>query len=509
MKLIEVMKILSSKADDQSLGSSTDFGESVRTELDFWEVQHEQEKSLNREPLGYSIDSRTVREGDLFFAIKGENHDGHHFVADVLSKGAIAAVINRESASAIQKQVSKDFRLQTSDSSLLIFVDDTLAALQKLSKNVLKKWRGQLVAVTGSAGKTTTKDLIAAVLSEAGQVTKTQGNFNNAIGLPLSILKMESNGVHADDFDFGVFEMGMNHAGELAELTRIAPPDMAVVTNVAAVHLEFFDSIDGIANAKAELVQGVKPEGAAVLNMDDPRVERMRHLREDLTVRTYGIEQPADVMARDIKSDGLGGTNFLLVTPTGEIPAHLALVGKHNLYNGLAAAAVGDFYQVPLETIAQAFASITPPKMRGEILRFAEGFTVIDDSYNSNPRALVEMVTTLSASEGYLRKIVVAGEMLELGEAGAQLHFEAGQKIAALGVDLLLGVRGLASDLIRGAWAAGMPEDTAIFFATPNEAGEFLAEAVQTGDLILVKGSRGVKTEVVVERLKAGSQKSA
>jgi UDP-N-acetylmuramoyl-tripeptide--D-alanyl-D-alanine ligase len=319
---------------------------------------------------------------------------------------------------------------------------------------------------------------------------------------------MEADGAHADDFDFGVFEMGMNHAGELTELTRMAPPDIAVVTNVAAVHLEFFNSIDAIANAKAELVQGVKPQGAAVLNADDFRVARMRDLRNDLLIRTYGIEQPASVMARDIQADGLGGTDFLLVTPNGEINAHLALVGKHSLYNALAAAAVGDFYQVPLEKIAHAFAAIAAPKMRGEVLRFIPGFTVIDDSYNSNPRALVEMVTTLSSSQGYQRKIVVAGEMLELGEAGPELHFEAGQKIAELGVDLLLGVRGLANDLVNGARATGMVDDAAIFFATPAEAGEFLAQAARTGDLILVKGSRGVKTEVVVEKLKATNQKS-
>ena len=181
----------------------------------------------------------------------------------------------------------------------------------------------------------------------------------------------------------------------------------------------------------------------------------------------------------------------------------LAFVG---MAAGLAAAAVGDFYNVSLEKITAAFASIAAPKMRGEVLRFAEGFTVIDDSYNSNPRALVEMVTTLNASRGYARKVVVAGEMLELGEAGAALHVEAGQKIAERGVDLLLGVRGLARDLINGARAAGMADDAALFFATPNEAAEFLAKAVRAGDLILVKGSRGVKTEVVVERLKARSQ---
>ncbi len=494
MKLIEILNTLSSIGNDQVLGKSTDNVYAVSPSLDFPKLVEGQENYVDREPLGYSIDSRTIRQGDLFFAIKGEHHDGHQFVAEVLSKGALAAVVNRESGEPVRQ------------AGLLLFSDDPLATLQKLANRVVSKWRGQLVAVTGSAGKTTTKDLIAAVLAQAGRVTKTQGNFNNAIGLPLSILKMEADGQRADDFDFGVFEMGMNHAGELAELTHMAPPDVAVVTNVAAVHLEFFASIDEIANAKAELVQGVKRGGAAILNADDFRVERMRQLRDDLTIRTYGIEQRAEVMARDIHTDGLGGINFLLVTPGGEINAHLALVGKHNLYNALAAAAVGDFYQVPLEKIAQAFAAMSAPKMRGEILRFAEGFTVIDDSYNSNPRALVEMVTTLCATEACKRKVVVAGEMLELGDAGAQLHFEAGQKIAALGVDLLLGVRGLAGDLIAGARAAGMPEDAAIFFATPQEAAEFLTQAAQAGDLILVKGSRGVKTEVVVERLKTRSR---
>lgn len=488
MKLSEIIKILNASLSDESLAAPV----------------------AEQEPLGYSIDSRTIRAGDLFFAIKGENHDGHHFVVDVLQKGARAAVINRENAPAIQKQITADSRPQTPDSGLLIYVDDTLAAMQKLANYIISNWSGKLVAVTGSAGKTTTKDLTAAVLAEAGRVTKTQGNFNNAIGLPLSILKMESDGQHADDFDFGVFEMGMNHAGEITELTQIAPPDVALVTNVAAVHLEFFDSIDGIANAKAELVQGAKRGGAAILNADDPRVVRMRELRDDLTIRTYGIEQAAEVMARNIKSDGLSGSEFLLVTPSGEIKAHLALVGRHNLINALAAAAVGDYYQVPLEKIAAAFASISAPKMRGEILRLPEGYTVIDDSYNSNPRALVEMVKTLSATEGYARKVVVAGEMLELGESGAQLHFEAGQQIAALGVDLLIGVRGLAKHLIDGAQATGMNECAALFFATPADAGEFLASEARAADLILVKGSRGVKTEVVVERMKkeARSQKS-
>jgi UDP-N-acetylmuramoyl-tripeptide--D-alanyl-D-alanine ligase len=456
---------------------------------------------------GYSIDSRTVGKGELFFAIRGEVHDGHKFVNDVLQRGAIAAVVSSKDSGETENQQTADAGSQTSDSRLLIFVDDTLEALQRLSASVVKDWRGQLVAITGSAGKTTTKELTAATLETIGSVIKTKGNFNNAYGLPLSILKMESDGAKSSDFDYGVFEMGMNHAGELALLTSFAPPDVGVVTNVSAAHLEYFASVDAIADAKAELILGVKKGGTAVLNADDFRVARMRVLREDLNVRTFGIEQTADVMAHDIESDGLGGTTFLLVTSGGEVKVKLPLVGQHNLYNALAAATVADFYQAPLQAISQAFAAVSSPKMRGEVTHFHEGFTVIDDSYNSNPRALVEMVKALFASTGYQRKIVVAGEMLELGEAGAELHYQAGRQIAELGVDLLLGVRGLADDIVRGARDIGMKNQAALFFATSNEAGEFLSNEVRAKDLVLVKGSRGVKTEIVVEKLKERSQK--
>ena len=471
MQLAEVIKIIGAEVSDDRLVTSRDA----------------------IEPIGYSIDSRTVRPGDLFFAIRGEVHDGHQFVGEVLQKGALAAVAS--------KQWSAAGDTETSVASYLR-VDDTLLALQQLASAVIKNWRGHLVAITGSAGKTTTKDLTAAMLSQLGRVMKTQGNFNNAFGLPLSILKMETDGAHAEDFDFGVFEMGMNHTGELTELTRLAPPEVAVVTNVSAAHLEFFASVDAIADAKAELVQGLVPNGTAVLNADDHRVARMREVREDLTVRTFGIEQPADVTARDLASDGLSGTSFTLVTPRGAISSHLPLVGTHNLYNALAAATVADFYEAPLAAIADALADIKTPKMRGEVVRFADGFTVIDDSYNSNPRALVEMAKAVRASSGFRRTIVVAGEMLELGDASAQLHSEAGRQIAELGVDCLVGVRGLASEMVAGARSAGLLASSARFFATPAEAGEFLAKEARAGDLILVKGSRGVKTEIVVEKLK-------
>jgi UDP-N-acetylmuramoyl-tripeptide--D-alanyl-D-alanine ligase len=487
MKLSEVIKILAAKAPVQAAGDLSGFED----------LQQAANHSLAAEVLGYSIDSRTIREGEIFFAIRGEVYDGHQFVAEVFKRGAIAAVVNKDSGVTIDRQTADDGRLLT--------VDDTLDALQQLSSAVVKNWRGRFVAITGSAGKTTTKELTASTLEKIGRVMKTKGNLNNAYGLPLSILKMESDGAQAEDFDYGVFEMGMNHAGEIAAMTGFAPPDLAVVTNVSAAHLEHFASVDAIADAKAELILGLKANGAAVLNADDFRVLRMRELRDDLLIRTYGIEQEAAVMARTIEADGLNGTAFLLATPRGEVNVRLPLVGRHNLYNALAAATVADFYGAPLAAIASALAGVSSPKMRGEVTHFEAGFTLIDDSYNSNPRALIEMVTALSASKAYARRLVVAGEMLELGEAGAQLHYEAGRRIAELGIDLLAGVRGLASEIVRGALDAGMKKEAASFFATPHEAGEFVAHEVRAGDLILVKGSRGVKTEIVVEKIKQKS----
>ena len=445
-----------------------------------------------REPVGYSIDSRTIRDGEMFFAIRGENYDGHRFVAEALKKGAVAAVVSDEFASSASP----------TDRARLIAVADTLAALQQLASGVLGDWQGRVIGITGSMGKTTTKEMTASALARGGSVTKTTGNLNNAYGLPLSVLKMETDGARAADFDFAVFEMGMNHHGEISELTRIAPPDLGLVTVVAPVHLEFFSSVDAIAEAKAEMVGGIKPGGVAVLNADDERVARMRGMRTDIGYRLFGISNPADVTARDIKAEGLNSTSFLLVTPRGEVEAALRVPGRHNVYNALAAAAVADFYEVPLDRIAEALFESSSPRMRGEVVRFQEGFTLIDDSYNSNPRALVEMMTTVCANRDCLRRIVVAGEMLELGATGPELHREAGERAAELGVDLLVGVRGLAREMVEGARARGMSEQAAVFCETPEEAAEVLEREARAGDLILVKGSRGVKTEIVVQRMK-------
>jgi UDP-N-acetylmuramoyl-tripeptide--D-alanyl-D-alanine ligase len=449
-----------------------------------------------REPVGYSIDSRTLRPGELFFAIRGENYDGHNFVADALATRAIAAVVTRDFLD------SNPGRQIDPHKSALILVDDTLSALQLLAYKVIKEWKGKVVAITGSLGKTTTKEMIAAMLARIGTVAKTSGNLNNYYGVPLSILRMESNGKHAADFDYAVLEMGMNHKGEIARLTEIAPPDVGVVTVVAPAHLEFFTSVDEIAEAKAEMVLGIVEGGSAVLNADDERVARMGSLRTDITSLSFGIEHDADVMASQIKYEGVNGSSLVLSTRRGRIEARVPLTGRHNIYNALAAAAVADLYEAPLEEIAEAMCETAAPKMRGELLRFREGFSVIDDSYNSNPRALFEMVSTVCANREGHRAIVVAGEMLELGPSGGELHREAGRQIARLGVDLLIGVRGLAEEIVRGAREGGMTSNAALFAATPEEAAAMLIPQVQSGDLILVKGSRGVRTEIVVERIK-------
>lgn len=471
MKLGEILNILGAVARNQSLMSE-------------------------REVVGYSIDSRTIQEGELFFAIRGEVYDGHRFIGDALKKGAVAAIVSREFLQ------SNSASLTDSSKTMLIPVSDTLGALQSLASSVLEQWRGQEVAITGSMGKTTTKEMTAAALAKAGRVIKSAGNLNNDYGLPLSILKMESYGAHASDFDYAVFEMGMNHKGEIARLTQIAPPDVGVVTIVAPVHLEFFSSVEEIAQAKGEMVAGIKRGGAAVLNADDRLVTRMREMRSDISYRTFGIERAADVMAREIKADGFNGTHFNLITPRGETEAFLPVAGRHNIYNALAAAAVADFYETPLEQIAVALSEVSNAKMRGEVFRFQEGITVVDDSYNSNPRALVEMVTTVCQNAECKRRIVVAGEMLELGASGPELHKDAGRSIARLGVDRLIGVRGLAEEIVAGARDAGMSAESAVFYETPDDAAEALAREARAGDLILVKGSRGVKTEIVVQRMK-------
>jgi len=424
---------------------------------------------------GYSIDSRTVGPGQLFFAVKGERLDGHDFVEQALEKGAVAAVVRRDQWARYPKGAQ------------LLPVEDTLVALQTLAMAVRKLWGKPLVAVTGSAGKTTTKEAIAHVLSTRFRVLKSEGNFNNHFGLPLMLLKLEP------QYDVAVIEMGMSHAGEIRALARIAQPEIGVVTNVAPVHLEFFDSLAGIARAKYELIESLPANGTAVLNADDGYVSQFGRGFKGKVVM-YGTGASADVRAEKIRSKGWDGVEFDVVIGGVCEHATLPMVGEHNVLNVLAAVAVGlERGMKPSEAVA-ALATLAPADKRGQVLQVGN-ITVINDCYNSNPKALAAMVDAL-AKMAAKRRIVVAGEMLELGPAAEEMHRQAGQHIAGNKVDVLLGVRGLAGAMVDAAKQAGIRAE---FVASSQDAGEWLAREARDGDVVLLKASRGVKLEKALE----------
>ncbi len=428
---------------------------------------------------GYSIDTRTIRAGELFFAVKGERLDGHDYVGVALEKEAVAAV------------VQKNELQRYADKARLLAVDDTLAALQTLATAVRKLWGKPLVGVTGSAGKTTTKEAIAHVLSAHFRVLKSEGNFNNHFGLPLMLLKLEP------EHDVAVIEMGMSHAGEIRALAKIAQPEIGVVTNVAPVHLEFFDSLAGIARAKYELIESLPASGTAVLNADDEYVSQFGRGFKGKVI-TYGTCATADVRSENVRTRGADGSEFDVVVAHGREHARLPLVGEHNILNALAAVAVGLARGLKPSEAVSALATLAPSDKRGQVLQLGN-ITVINDCYNSNPKALRAMVDALAAMKAG-RRIVVAGEMLELGPAGEEMHRAAGQHVAEKKIDVLVGVRGLAQAMVSGAQHSGTQTE---FVATPEEAGEWLAREARDGDVVLLKASRGVKLEKALETWKA------
>ena len=436
---------------------------------------------------GYSIDTRTIAAGELFFAVKGDRLDGHDYVEAALANGALAAVVS-------QRWLAP----ATVDSAQLMRVPDhdgcgVLDSLQKLARGVRRHWGRRVIGVTGSAGKTTTKEAVAQVLSARFNVLKSQGNLNNAFGLPLQLLRLEP------EHEVAVIEMGMNHAGEIAALAKIAEPDWAVVTNVAPVHLEHFkDGIEGIARAKYELVQALPADGIAILNCDD---ERVTHFGDGLGERTvfYGLGACAHVRASDLVDLGGDGVEFTVSDTRhdeGEIAAagkrvHLHLLGCHNVPNALAAIAAGLQSGIRLDECAEAISELRAGDKRGEIMEW-RGAQLINDCYNSNPRALDAMVDALLAMPAKGRHIVVAGEMLELGPEGETLHRACGQRIASRGVDIVIGVRGLAKAIVEGAQEGGVET---VFVHTPEEAAAWMLANLRADDVVLLKASRGVRLE--------------
>jgi UDP-N-acetylmuramoyl-tripeptide--D-alanyl-D-alanine ligase len=455
---------------------------------------------LDAEVKSFVIDSRELQAGEVFFALSqpeyknncfnGDFDDSTKYVASAFEKGALAAVVRRDRFEEHKADLEKF-------ADKIIFAEDAIIAFQNLAHGVYLEWNKPIVGVTGSAGKTTAKELTAHVLQSSGRkVLRNIKNYNNGLGLPITVLNLAKD----NSYDVAVLEMGMSTPhNEIARLCKITPPDVAVELNVLPVHIEHLGSIENIQKAKAELVEGMKSGGTAVLNADDFRVFAMRELHDGKNL-TYGIEVQSDVMAKNIRFERFGETQFTLQTPETRAEVSFPLNGKHNILNALAASAVGFSFGMTTQQIAESLKTVTPPPQRGEILHFAEGFTVVNDTYNSNPDALISMVETiLDGGHSAKRKIVVAGEMRELGENAAQIHYETGKRIADLGVDKLFGVEGFAADLLEGANDANLSKTE--FYENSEIAGEKFVGEVETGDLILVKGSRGVRTEKVIEKL--------
>jgi UDP-N-acetylmuramoyl-tripeptide--D-alanyl-D-alanine ligase len=424
---------------------------------------------------GWSIDSRSIRAGDLFFALRGPHHDGHAYVRAVASQGAAAVVVDRDVAGSKELGPVPAIR-----------VPDVYAALRSLAAWARRRWKGKVVAVTGSAGKTTTKDIIAEMLAVELRTAKSEGNLNNEIGLPLSLLRL------ADDADVAVVELGMNHAGEIRALAEIARPDVGVVTNVGYAHMENFDSIEGIAAAKRELVESLGPDDVAVLNADDPRVAVMRSGHKGRTI-TYGFTQAAGVRAPDVYAQDVqlaaGGVRFRV----GPVRFKSCLTGRHNVSNILAGVAVAGVFGVAPERLQDRVQTLAPGTMRGE-RREIRGITIFDDCYNSNPDAVRVMLDVLKDTPA-CRRIAVLGEMLELGHWAEPLHRGVGDYAVACGVDVLVGIGGAASYILDAAKRKGLGAGAALFFENPVDAGRAIKELAAPGDAILFKGSRGVHVE--------------
>jgi UDP-N-acetylmuramoyl-tripeptide--D-alanyl-D-alanine ligase len=430
-----------------------------------------------------SIDTRKLRGEDLFFAIRGPNQDGHRFILDALSNGALGAVVER----------GYSFP-QFPDGRVLIEVNDTHEALKSLAISVRRRWPGTLVAVTGSMGKTTTREFVTHILKSEFCVYQTPGNYNNLFGLPLAIF-----GLNAGQ-DIGIFEMGMSTRGEIAEMCRIASPAIGIITNVAAVHLQFFDSLADIARAKGELARALPSDGILIYNADDPLVCSIAAQYSGGKI-SFGSSEHAMIRADQVQVLSPEETRFRLSCGGESRQTYIPLAGAHYVMNALPAVALGRHFGISLSRITEAFAGLQQASMRGQILRFQKGFTVIDDSYNSNPNALMQMIEVLSEMPFFTRRILVAGEMLELGSSADSLHFQCGTFAAKHGVDIVIGIQGAAQEIVRAA-ANSVTDSQTHFYPNADSAAEFIKGEIRSGDLVLIKGSRGVHLEKIIQRLR-------
>jgi len=428
------------------------------------------------------IDSREVKPDSAFFAIKGQNLDGHQFLTQALAIGRGAVV------SQVPENVPAD--------KAIVRVADTTVALQNLARSIRERYPFTLIAITGSAGKTTTKEMIATLVGSERRTFKSWGNFNNLIGCPLCIDNTP------DDAEVVVSEMGMNHKGEIALLAGLTHPDVGVYTNIGPVHIEFFGTIEGIAAAKRELLENVKPGGTIVINADNKYVMDISRGFEGRKI-TYGIENDAEFRGTNIRERGLLGTSF-------DVNGHsfeLSLPGRHNLENLLAAIATARSIGISWEGIARGVSEVKPAYHRGIILD-AGGATIYDDTYNSNPYALGRALTLMTQADVAGRRIAVIGDMLELGDKELDYHRDAGRAIPA-SIDTVVGVGKRSRALLEGAEGAGFGKEKLHNFDDAQSAGEFLKTFIRPGDLVLIKASRGIGLDRIVNMLTNGHAEGA
>ncbi len=437
---------------------------------------------------GVSTDSRTVRQGELFIALKGDRFDGHHYAVEALGKEAGGILIE-------EKRV-RDLRWNGDRSKAVITVRNTLRALGDLARSRRRRYGPTVVGITGSNGKTTTKEMVAACLQTTFRVLKTTGNLNNLIGLPLTLLSL------TEKERMVVLEMGMNVPGEVRRLTEIAEPDVGLITNIQEVHLEGMGSLERLAGEKGEIFRKMRQDGAIVVNRDDGRVVMLASEFPGQKI-TYGVEGPADLTATNIRLHP-EGTSFTLISEGEPVDVLLPVLGKHFVLDALAALAVSTLFGVDEKKAKEALEQFKPYAMRMEVCSLSGGRTLINDAYNANPKAMELALETLVELKGTGRAIAVVGDMLELGNFSEEAHLRLGKKIGELSIDFLVALGQYASKVVESAVRHGLDPRRARPVATHSEALAVLNQIARSGDWILVKGSRGMAMERIAESLKEG-----
>lgn len=438
-----------------------------------------------------STDSRRIPEGALFVALRGRRFDGHHFVLDAFAKKAGGVLIEEGWAGEIH--------WQGNEKRPVVLVKDTLHALGDLARDRRRKFNPTVVALTGSNGKTTTKEMIATCLQASFPVLRTEGNENNLIGLPLTLLRL------TEREKVVVLEMGMNVPGEIRRLTEIAEPDVGLITNIQRAHLEGVGSLERIKEEKGALYQGMRRDGSIIVNQDDPRVVELGEVFPGRKI-TVGIERPAEVTARQIRTQGREGTSFLLSLGGEETLVRLPLLGRHFVYHALFAIATASLFGIEKGKILNALRDVQPSPMRMEVLSLGGGVTLINDTYNANPDSMEMALRTLSEVRGEGKAIAILGDMLELGVFTEEAHRQLGRKAALFSIDLLLVMGKEGPRVVASAIEEGLDPERVRVVETPAEAASVARAFAKEGDWILVKGSRGMAMERVVEALRGGKE---